>query len=590
MLFDRHSKPIRLVVTHVNIDKQKQTEQLRLAAAAFETNDAIMIVDADDRIIKVNSAFCQITGYSPEDAVGQYSKLLHSGIHDDNFYEEMSNTLDTTGHWQGEVWNRRKDGQVFIGWLHITTTYTEEGSVNSRVAVFSDITEKKKSEELIWKQANFDPLTGLPNRRMFFERLTQEIKMSKRAGKSLALMFLDLDHFKEVNDTLGHAQGDKLLKEASIRLKKLIRGSDTVARLGGDEFTVILPQIDTARQVELVADKLLKKLACPFQLGEHKVYVSASIGATLYPQDAEDSDQLIKNADQAMYAAKNSGRNQMHYFTQGMQDEAVNRLETVNKLRYAIKAKQFQLYYQPIIDMKTGASHKAEALIRWIHPEDGLIMPEEFISIAEDNGLIADIGNWTFKEALNQVTQWRQNLDPQFQISINTSPAHFEDSNTNTATMGEWLKLIKDSNTPGEAIAIEITESLLMDSSTETKNKLLSLRDANIQVALDDFGTGHSSLAYLNRFDIDYLKIDRCFIRNLHKSSNDMALCTAIIVMAHTLGLKVIAEGIETEEQRSLLTTAGCDYAQGFLYSKPLPAAQFEQSMRDFSKATTGFD
>jgi len=583
VLFDDHSKPLRIVGTYVNIDKQKQTEQLRLAAAAFETNDAIMIVNADEQIIKVNNAFCQITGFSHDEVKDQNPKLLQSGIHGHDFYEDMWDCLNDTGHWQGEVWNRRKDGQIFIAWLNITTQYNDDNSVNSRVAVFSDITEKKRSEELIWKQANFDPLTTLPNRRMFFDRLSQEIKLATRANKSLALLFLDLDHFKEINDTMGHGQGDKLLQEVANRLKQLVRSSDTIARLGGDEFTAILPQIDNTRQVELVADKMLKALAKPIMLDQQEIYISASIGATLYPQDGDNSDQLIQNADQAMYAAKERGRNQMHYFTPSMQKEALRRVELVQNLRHAISTQEFELYYQPIIDMQTGAVHKAEALIRWNH-QGKIIMPDEFISIAEESGLIHEIGNWTIQQAINQVSQWRTEFDPQFQVSINTSPLHYEDNNLNNSTLDNWLIRIEQAGISGEAIAIEITEGLLMDQSPETQQKLLKLRDANIQVSLDDFGTGHSSLAYLNRFDIDYLKIDRSFVRDLQQQSNDLALCNAIIVMAHTLGLKVIAEGIETEQQRELLTNAGCDFAQGFLYSKPIPAKQFAECVKALQK------
>ncbi|WP_432472923.1 EAL domain-containing protein [Amphritea sp. HPY] len=584
ILFDNHSKPLRIVGTHVNIDKQKQTEQLRLAAAAFETNDAIMIVNAEDKIIKVNNAFCQITGFNHAEVQNQNPRMMQSGIHGNDFYSEMWSCLNDTGHWQGEVWNRRKDGQIFIAWLNISTHYNDNGSVNSRVAVFSDITEKKQSEELIWKQANFDPLTGLPNRRMFLDRLSQEIKLTTRADQSLALLFLDLDRFKEINDTMGHAQGDLLLQEAANRLKKLMRSSDTVARLGGDEFTVILPQIDSSHQVERVVDKMLTVLAEPITLDQQQVYVTASIGVTLYPQDGDSSDQLIQNADQAMYAAKERGRNQMHYFTQSMQEDAIHRVEIIKNLRKAIEEEQFELYFQPIVDMKSGNIHKAEALIRWHHPDGGIIMPDAFIPIAEESGLIQDIGNWTVSQAIGQVKQWRQNLDPLFQLSINTSPVHFENSLTNT-TLESWLIQIEEAQISGQAIAIEITEGLLMDQSKETQNKLLSLRDANIQVALDDFGTGHSSLAYLNRFDIDYLKIDRSFVCNLQQQSNDLALCNAIIVMAHTLGLKVIAEGIETEQQRDLLAQAGCDFGQGFLYAKPLPAEQFEQCIKDLHQA-----
>lgn len=582
--FNNRSKPVRIVGTHVNIDKQKQTEQLRLAATAFETSDAIMIVNKANRIIKVNNAFCQITGYSEEEALNKTPAMLRSGMHKPDFYQSLWQTVNNTGHWQGEIWNRRKDGEIFIAALHINTLFNDDGSINQRVAVFSDITEKKRSEELIWKQANFDPLTGLPNRRMFMDRLQQEILLADRANHSVALMFLDLDRFKEINDTMGHNTGDELLQEVAKRFRKLVRGSDTVARLGGDEFTFILPQIENTQQVERVAEKILEAAERPFTLQHQPVYISGSIGITLFPQDADNVDQLIQNADQAMYAAKESGRNQMYYFTPSMQEDALQRVNLVKELREAISEQQFVLYYQPIVDMHNRKVVKAEALIRWQHPEKGLVMPDAFIPLADESGLILEIGEWGFTEALQQVKLWRTTLNPDFQISVNTSPAHFELNGPHAASPERWIGQLKGSNIDGGAISVEITEGLLMDTSPETRQKLLKLRDADIQVALDDFGTGHSSLAYLNQLDIDYLKIDRSFVKNLKQPSNDLALCNAIIVMAHTLGLKVVAEGIETLEQHQLLQEAGCDFGQGYLYSPALPADEFARWVAAFEK------
>lgn len=585
ILFNSQSKPIRIAGTHVNIDKQKQTEQLRLAATAFETSDAIMIVNEANRIIKVNNAFCQITGYSEQEAVNSTPAMLRSGMHKAAFYEELWHAISNTGHWQGEIWNRRKDGEMFIAWLHINTLFNDDGSINQRVAVFSDITEKKRSEELIWKQANFDPLTGLPNRRMFMDRLQQEIRLADRSDSSVALMFLDLDRFKEVNDTMGHNTGDELLQEVAKRFKKLVRSSDTVARLGGDEFTFILPQIDNTQQVERVAGKILEAAERPFTLQQQPVYISGSIGITLFPQDADNADQLIQNADQAMYAAKESGRNQMYYFTPSMQEDALQRVNTVKELREAISDQQFELHFQPIVDMQNRKVVKAEALIRWQHPDKGLVMPDAFIPLADESGLILEIGEWGFNEALRQVKLWRTTLNPEFQISVNTSPAHFDLNGQHGASPERWISLLEDAQIDGSAISVEITEGLLMDTSQETRQKLLKLRDADIQVALDDFGTGHSSLAYLNQLHIDYLKIDRSFVQNLKQPSNDLALCNAIIVMAHTLGLKVVAEGIETPEQHELLRQAGCDYGQGYLYSPALKAEAFALWVREFERS-----
>jgi len=538
-----------------------------------------MITDTDNRIIAVNPAFTDMTGYAPEEIIGQPPKILSSGRQTPAFYQAMWHEIHTTGQWQGEIWNRRKNGEVYVEWLTINTIYGEDGAIHRRVALFSDITKKKENEELIWTQANFDPLTGLPNRRMFHDRLQQEIRKAQRTNLPLALMFLDLDRFKEVNDTLGHGMGDLLLKEAAQRLCHCVRETDTVARLGGDEFIVILNELDKLDSIERVAQDILQKLAVPYRLEENIIYVSASIGITLFPEDAIEIDALLKNADQAMYAAKNAGRNRFSYFTPSMQEAAQIRMHLTNDLRGALAGNQLMIYYQPIVDLSSGAIQKAEALIRWQHPTKGLISPAEFIPIAEDTGLIVDIGDWVFHQAAQQVAQWRAEYHAEFQISINKSPVQFH-RNPDTHHHVSWLNYLLQLGLSGQSIVVEITEGLLLDASDAVTEQLLSFRDANIQVSLDDFGTGYSSLSYLKKFDIDYLKIDQSFIRNLTADSDDMALCEAIIVMAHKLGIKVIAEGVETAEQRDLLVTANCDYGQGYLFSRPVPAQEFEKLLQ----------
>lgn len=439
--------------------------------------------------------------------------------------------------------------------------------------VSQDITEKKRSEETIWQQANFDQLTGLPNRRMFQDRLEQEIKKSHRDGLPLALMFIDLDKFKEVNDTIGHDKGDILLTEASRRIARCVRESDTVARLGGDEFTVILPEVGDADSVGRIAQAIIDALVAPFQLEEEYAFVSASIGITLYPNDAGNLEMLMSNADQAMYASKSAGRNRFSYFTHSLQEDALNRMRLINDLRGALPGNQFRLHYQPIVELASGNIHKAEALIRWQHPERGLINPAEFITLAEESGMIIEIGDWVFREAARQVQRLRATHHPEFQISVNKSPVQFHNDER---YFQNWLPYLQELGLPGQSMKIEITEGLLLDATATVKDKLLDLRDAGIQVALDDFGTGYSSLSYLKKFDIDYIKIDRSFVNNLTATSDEMALCVAIIVMAHKLGLKVIAEGIETLAQRHLLAAAGCDYGQGHLFAPPLPPHEFE--------------
>lgn len=432
--------------------------------------------------------------------------------------------------------------------------------------------EHKRTEDLIWHQANYDSVTQLPNRRLFRDRLEQEMRKTQRKHQALALLFIDLDRFKEVNDTLGHDVGDRLLVEAAQRISACVRDSDTVARIGGDEFTVILPQLDDASRVEQIAEHIVDALATPFQLGDESIYISASLGITLYPNDAAEVEGLLKNADQAMYVAKSNGRNGFSYFTSAMQEHAQNRLHLIKDLRVALAGDQFRIYFQPIIDLHSGQIVKAEALIRWQHPQRGMVSPVEFIPLAEETGLIVDIGDWIFRESVEWMQRWHARGYSCKQVSVNKSPNQFLSDEKHES----WGELLRKIGLPGECVVVEITEGLLLDAREEVKLSLLNFRDAGIQVALDDFGTGYSSLSYLKKFDIDYLKIDRSFVRDLASDPNDLALSEAIIVMAHKLGLKVVAEGVETAEQRDILRAAGCDYAQGFLYAQPMPAQEFD--------------
>jgi len=559
----------------IAIERSRINEELQLATLVYQnSSEAMVVTDADGCIITVNPAFTALTGYTRQEVIGRHITLFSSGYQDKAAYQAMSQELSTLGHWQGELWNRRKSGEIYAEWLAVNTIYNEAGLPHRRVTLISDISKMKESKELIWRQANFDPLTGLPNRRMFHERLHQEIKTAKRAGLPLALLFIDLDHFKEVNDTLGHGMGDLLLKEAALRLSRCVRETDSVSRLGGDEFTIILSRLDSADCVERITQDILQKLLEPFQLGIESAYVSASIGITLYPVDAGELETLIKNADQAMYAAKEQGRNRYQYFTPSMQETAQNRMRLANDLRGALADHQLQMVYQPIVELATGNIRKAEALLRWQHPQRGLISPAEFIPVAEDTGMITPIGDWVFHEAACQVKQWRASHHKNFQVSINKSPVQFRNKGNDHSL---WFDCLKALELPGQSMVVEITEGLLMDAGDAVTDQLSKFRAAGIQVSLDDFGTGYSSLSYLKKFAIDYLKIDQSFVCNLESHSSDMALCEAIIVMAHKLGIKVIAEGIETEQQRALLAEAGCDYGQGYLFSKPVSADEFTQ-------------
>jgi diguanylate cyclase (GGDEF)-like protein/PAS domain S-box-containing protein len=461
-------------------------------------------------------------------------------------------------------------------WIEISLSKVNLDAGDLFIGVARDISEHKKSEERIWQQANFDSLTGLANRQMFQDRLEQEIKKSNRTNLPLSLMVLDLDRFKEVNDTLGHDIGDLLLKEATKRLCYCVRETDTVARLGGDEFAVIVGELHEVDFAGRVAQHILKVFAEPFQLRDQVVYISTSIGITLYPEDGTTFDTLLKNADQAMYAAKQQGRNRCSYFAPYMQEVAQSRMRVSNDLRSALEMNDaFRLVYQPIVELTTGAIYKAEALIRWQHPERGLTSPDEFIPIAEETEMILEIGEWVFREAAQQVERWRKTCHPEFQISINVSPVQFH----NSINIHNWFEYLKKLSLPGQSIVVEITEGLLLDASVNVREQIQSFQKNGMEVSLDDFGTGYSSLSYLKKFNIDNIKIDQSFVRNLAPHSDDMVLCGAMIAMAHKLGIKVIAEGIETSQQRDLLIAAGCDYGQGYLFSRPVAAEEFNKML-----------
>lgn len=455
----------------------------------------------------------------------------------------------------------------------------ETGRPTRVTGTLSDISQKKESDELIWHHASFDSLTGLPNRRLFRDRLEAEIRKAHRSGSELALLFIDLDGFKEVNDFFGHDAGDLLLKQAGERLLACVRESDTVARLGGDEFTVILSELNDQAHLESIAQKIINTLAKPFRLNGEVTHISASIGITLYPNDASGPEELIRNADQAMYAAKAAGRNRFRYFTRSMQEEAYRRLNLRRDLHKALKGGQLQVHYQPIVDFASRHIVKAEALLRWHHPKLGLVQPSLFIPIAEESGLIHDIGDWVFTEAASWSQRWGARTGQPFQISVNRSPVQFLPKSTSTS----WLRLIKEHGLLGNSIAVEITEGVLLNASPAVADTLLQYRDAGIQVALDDFGTGYSSMAYLKKFDIDYLKIDQSLVHDLETNAGSRAIAESIIVMAHRLGLKVIAEGIETDGQAKILQAAGCDYGQGYLFSKAVPPDAFEQMLTNKS-------
>ncbi|MFT0532644.1 putative bifunctional diguanylate cyclase/phosphodiesterase [Castellaniella hirudinis] len=454
------------------------------------------------------------------------------------------------------------------------------------IGMMLDITERKRTEALVWHQAHFDTLTQLPNRQSFQDRLQASVAQSLASKQPFALLFLDLDQFKEVNDNYGHSMGDELLKQVAQRLQACVADTDQLARQGGDEFTVILAAPVTPQRAQAVCQAVLAAIARPFDLQQQTVQISISAGLTFFPQDGVDAATLLKHADLALYAAKNLGRNRYCAFTDSMRQDAQERRALLQDLHTAIEARQFHLLYQPVVEMRTGRTIKAEALIRWQHPQRGLVGPGDFIPLAEESGLIVPIGNWVFDTASKQLALWRQDALPSFVVGINVSPAQFEDAGLDPT---RWIAALHGLGLPGSALTVEITEQVLMGAEDHVSSRLLQFRDAGIQVALDDFGTGYSSLAYLQRFDVDFVKIDQCFVRNLGPESSDLILCRAIIAMAHQLGLEVIAEGIETEDQHLILKDIGCDYGQGYWYARPMRAEQISlrlQAEKSLSEGT----
>jgi diguanylate cyclase (GGDEF)-like protein/PAS domain S-box-containing protein len=562
----------------VAIERKRTEEQLHLAGMVYSaSSEAIFVADARDRIIAVNPAFERLTGYPAREAIGRVSSFLKAERNPSELQGEIDTALAQQGHWQGDVWSRRKNGEIYAESLTVTAINDDDGTTRYRVGLFSDVTEKKNTEQAVWLQANNDALTNLPNRRLFRDRLAQDIARAGRAKQQVALLFIDLDHFKQVNDVLGHDAGDALLVEAAQRIRTCVRESDTVARLGGDEFTVILYGGDCVTVAERVCEQMLADLTLPFQLGKEKAYISASIGITLYPNDAKDIEGLLKSADQAMYAAKEIGRNAYSWFTAELQQAAQARHALANDLRNALPNGEFELYFQPILNLESEHPSKAEALLRWCHPVRGMVSPDEFIPIAEEIGLISEIGDWVLHEALTQAMTWPEVNGEPIHLSINKSPRQFAAQDC----AKRWLACIEELGFDSNRVVFEITEGMIIEDRHSVTEKLAGLRAAGVRIAIDDFGTGYSSLSYLKKFPIDFLKIDRSFVRDVSTDTSDRALCEAIITIANLLDMQVVAEGVETAAQRDFLFNVGCDYGQGYLFSPPLSAWDFVEYLRN---------
>ncbi|NOQ77374.1 MAG: EAL domain-containing protein [Methylococcaceae bacterium] len=566
-----------------DISEQKRIEaNLRIAATAFESQEGMMVTDADSVIIRVNKAFTTITGYKAEEVIGNKPSILSSERHDACFYDDMWQTINSTDYWEGEIWSKRKNDEIYPEKLTITAVKNSAGIVINYVGTLTDITQSKQAEQEIEDLAYYDPLTHLPNRRLMIDRIWHAMAASERSGNGGALLFLDLDYFKTLNDTLGHDMGDILLQQVAERLTTCVREGDTVSRFGGDEFVVLLEGLsiqaaEAAAQAEDIANKILSSINLPYQLASHHYTSSTSVGITLFNDHQTEVEELLKQADIAMYQAKDDGRNALRFFDPQMQACIAARAELENELNQAIEQQQFQLYYQMHVDSSL-CTVGAEVLIRWIHPERGLISPLDFIPIAEQNGAILSIGQWVFDTACAQLKIWQQDaLTRELTLSVNVSAKQFHQVDF----ISQVTMTVQKHNINPARLKLELTESLLLNDVEDTIAKMKALAGIGIQFSLDDFGTGYSSLQYLKQLPLHQLKIDKSFIDDLVSDSNDQAIVRTIIAMAHSLGLSVIAEGVETKEQQQRLLTEGCTHYQGYLFSKPLSIAEFNELLKE---------
>lgn len=554
------------------LDRNKSQESLRLFQKVFEgSEEGIMVTDPNRLILLVNPAFSRLMGYMPEELLGETPRKLASGHHDRSFYAAMWLSINTFGHWHGEIWNRRKNGEIFPEWLTISAVNDSNGKTSHYIGIFSDISERKNAEEQIRYLSSHDALTGLPNRMLFKDRLENAIAFADRSQHKVAVLNLDLDQFKMLNDSLGHTAGDELLCWVTSQLKECVRSTDTLCRPGGDEFFIALTNMPDTDSISTLVDKIIEELAKPFVLEGRHLSLSCSIGIAVYPDDGGNFETLMKRADKAMYQAKDAGRNTYRYFTEQLNSDSLEYMRITHELREAVKCGQFILHYQPQIDLATGAVQGMEALVRWNHPQEGLVPPGRFINIAEQTGLIVEIGEWVLNEACRQTMAWQQAGLPPLVIAVNMSAVQFKRGNVEHVVRSALDK----SGLQPKYLEIELTESMLLHDMDYMLSLLKSLKDIGLKLAIDDFGTGYSSLAYLKKFKIDRLKIDQSFVRDIAKDPNDAAIVQAIVQMAHTLNLRVIAEGVEDKEMLQYLHDCQCDEAQGYYFAKPLPPEAF---------------
>ncbi|OQW78689.1 MAG: GGDEF domain-containing protein [Proteobacteria bacterium ST_bin11] len=561
-------------------DIKANEERLGQAAAVFEsTREGVMVTDVRRRITMVNKAFTDITGYDQQDVIGNSPGILSSGRHNADFYRDMWANIAATDYWQGEIWNRRKSGEVYPELLSISTVRDGNGEISHYVGVFADISKLKASEMELEFLAHHDPLTKLPNRMLFLSRLQHNIDKSHRQANKMAVLMLDLDRFKDVNDSFGHLAGDDLLQMVAERLTTRLRSSDTICRLGGDEFVVLLEEVNQPETVAHVAAQIISALNQTWRLPSgHEVRIGVSVGIAMYPEHGASPDELIQQADTALYQAKNEGRNRFKYFSEDLTRAARERIDIEIRLRQAIEQGELRVFFQPQFCVNNGALVGAEALIRWQTADGELIPPLRFIPIAEETGLITTIGNWVLRETCRQGQRWRKAGFPPLRLAVNLSPQQFLHNDINDVV----AKVLEETGFPAEYLELELTESALMKREKEAIEILHKLHGLGVHLAIDDFGTGYSSLAYLKLFPLDVLKIDKSFIEDIPQHTDDMEITATIIAMAKTLRMRVVAEGVETAEQLAFLKSRQCDLYQGFLTSKPLPIAEFEKFLTDY--------
>ncbi|QEY60655.1 EAL domain-containing protein [Metapseudomonas lalkuanensis] len=554
--------------------RRAHESSLRQAAAVFDsTQEGVLVTDAQSQIVHVNRAFSRITGFQEAEVLGKNPRIFSSGRHTPAFYQAMWHALTNRREWSGEVWNRRKNGEIYPLWQNLRAIHDEDGQLTHYVAVFSDISAIKRSQHELDFLAHHDPLTNLPNRLLFTERVEQVLERTRREKQRGAVLLLDLDHFKHINESLGHSQGDLLLKMVGVRLQGLLEGGMTLARLGGDEFGLLWDNCPQANQAAELAERIRADLSTPFRLGGHDLFISTSLGISLFPDDDANVEQVMRNADSALFKAKSTGRDSYAFYSQELTEQARQRIELASALRQALEREQLRVHYQPIQRLADSRLIGFEALVRWEHPERGLVAPGEFLPIAEESGLIDSIDTWVLEQACRQMRHWLEQGHALTFMAVNLSCRLFRRAELD----GEVARVLAATGLDPKYLELEITESAVMEDPDTAEALLTRLRDLGVRLAIDDFGTGYSSLQRLKRLPVHKLKIDQSFVRGLPDDRNDIAIASAVTALGHSLGLCVLAEGIEEDAQAGFLRELGCDYGQGYLFSRPLPVSEVER-------------